>query len=592
MTVNRNIPALVAPEMTGTHWVRVDMANPIRWFWRLHAHSLLLLTLISISTVQAQPVVNTGGVLNAASYAITGLQNSDIAQGSMFVVFGQRLGPAALQQAQSFPLPTQLAGTSIRVTGGGVSADAIMIYTSAGQVAAILPSRIPPGEATITLTYNNQPSAPVRMRVGRSSLGIFTRNQAGSGPGIVQNYVSATDQPVNALTEVARPGQVMILWGTGLGPVDFDESRPPEVRNLDVDLDVLVAGKSARVLYKGRSPQFPGIDQINFEIPADTPEGCHVPLALRAGGVVSNFATISVASSGRVCSDAIGPSAADMEKLRSTGQLRTGGLVLSKTTVKDLNGVLDELGASFDRYDHETALKARTVGNQVMEYSRPPLPLGTCIVGSGRAGASDLSIAEGSPRPEPLYPGALLNWQGPRGLKQTQASGASVGGGVPGLTGDFGPEYLVPGVYTVDNGAGSPMVGPFRATLTMPAPLEWTNRESLAVVRRSQDLTVTWNGGDSSKEYVVVGAASYDTTQEVGAIITCMERASAGRFTIPSWLLSTLPASGIFPGTSLPKGNVYLGSSSILEPTRFQAQGLDVGLFGYQLTSFKFASVQ
>jgi hypothetical protein len=380
--------------------------------------------------------------------------------------------------------------------------------------------------------------------------------------------------------------------GHGLGPVDFDETRAPEVRNLDVDLDVLVAGKSARVLYKGRSPQFPGIDQINFEIPADTPEGCHVPLALRAGGVVSNFTTISVAASGRVCSDPIGVTATDMEKLRSTGQLRTGGLVLSKTTVKDLNGVLDELGASFDRYDHETALKARTVGNQVMEYSRPPLPLGTCIAGSGRAEASDLDIAEGSPRPQPLYPGPLLNWQGPRGLKQTGVGSETVGGGVPGLTGDYGPEYLVPGVYTVDNGTGSPMVGLFRATLALPAPLEWTNQDSLTVIRRSQDLTVTWNGGDSSKEYVVIGANSYNTTQEVGAQITCMERASAGRFTIPSWLMAMLPASGVLPGTSIPKGIVIFGTYSILGPTRFQAQGLDVGFFGYQLITFKSASFQ
>jgi uncharacterized protein (TIGR03437 family) len=557
---------------------------------------VLFLILIASLAAPAQPVINQGGVLNAASYAVPGLLHSDIAQGSMFVVFGQRLGPDTLRLVQLFPLPTELAGTSIRVTGGGVTADAIMIYTSAGQAAAILPSRIPLGEASITLTYNNQTSAPARIRVARSSFGIFTRNQAGSGPGIVQNYISATDQPVNALTEVAHPGQVMILWGTGLGPVDFDETRPPAVRNLDVDLDVLVGNDPARVLYKGRSPQFPGIDQINFELPADAPEGCYVPLVVRAGAVVSNFTTISIAPGGRVCSDAVGLSVADLETLRNTGQLRTGGIVLSKTIIKDLNGFVDNLSADFDLYDHETALKALSVGFEAGEFDGPRLPLGTCILNSAAVKAGALGLPKGPARPQSFLPGpggSVLNWQGPRGLLQKPVPiSSSVGGGVPGLTGNYGPEYLVPGVYTVDNMAGGPMVGRFRATLTLPAPLEWTNQDSLTVIRRSQDLTVTWNGGDSSKEYVVISANSYSTTQEVGAEITCIVRASAGRFTIPSWLMAMLPASGILPGTSIPQGIVALGSHSILGPTRFQAQGLDVGFFGYEIISFKFVPVQ
>jgi len=87
----------------------------------------------------------------------------------------------------------------------------------------------------------------------------------------VQNYNSPADQPVNALTEAASPGQVMILWGTGLGPVDFDDAMTPQARSLDINVEVLVGGKSANVLYKGRSPQFPGIDQINFQLPATWP---------------------------------------------------------------------------------------------------------------------------------------------------------------------------------------------------------------------------------------------------------------------------------------------------------------------------------
>jgi len=372
---------------------------------------LLLVALVLSPALQAQPVIT--GVLNAASYAVPGLPHSAIAQGSMFVVFGQDLAQEQLVVATA-PLSTELGGCSIRVSGGGVTADAVLYYTSAAQVAAILPSRIPEGDATIAVTYrflphNIKTSAPARIRVARSSFGIFTRNQAGSGPGIVQNYNSATDQPVNALTTPVRPGQVMILWGTGLGPVSFDETQLPQVGDLDVDAEVMVGNKSARILYKGRSPQFPGIDQINFEVPADAPEGCHVPLAVQVGGVVSNFASIAIASAGAVCSDAIGFSAADMEKIRSTPYLRFGDVVLTKTTVIDLKATLDDVQAVFYRYDQDTALKANRLGRQAGEAGESHLPYGACTVTSGRG---DPTRAQGFPG------GPSINLQGPRGAKQ------------------------------------------------------------------------------------------------------------------------------------------------------------------------------
>ncbi len=536
-------------------------------------------------------MVNSGGILNAASYALPGLPNSGIAQGSMFVVFGQRLGPATLQQATSFPRPVQLGGTSISVTGGGVSADAIMVYTSSGQVAAILPSRIPTGDATLTLTYSGQKSAPVSFRVTRSSLGVFTRNQAGTGPGIVQNYVSASDQPANSLIEAAHPGQVMILWATGLGPVDFDETQSPQIRNLDVDLEVLVAGKRASISYKGRSPQFPGIDQINFELPADTPEGCYVPLVLRAGGATSNFTTISVASSGRVCQDAIGFAASDTETARTTGRLRVGSVSLSKLTVLNVaTGVYDEGDSDFTRFD-QASLSSRT---RIGAYA---LPYGSCTVVTSSASSDDpLDITENSGSGGVnLDIGGSLNVSGPGGSKQIpKTESVGLGGGIPGFTGTFGAEYLTPGVYTVDNGTGNAVVGPFRATLTVPAPVTWTGHASIDTVNRAQDLTVTWSGGDDAKDYMLIQGLSTNTALGIGALFSCVERPSAGRFTIPSLVLSALPASGTMSlGTqSMSTGLLYVHSVSRREPGRFQAQGLDAGFFGYMLSNTRVVKFQ
>jgi uncharacterized protein (TIGR03437 family) len=199
----------------------------------------------------AQPVVSSA--LNAASYALPELPGSGLAQGSMFIVFGQRLGPATLDIINSFPLPTTLASTSIRVTVSGTTVDAYIIYSSAGQVAAILPSRTPSGPGTLTLTYNGQTSGALNVRVVPSAFGAFSVNQAGSGPGIVQNFVSQTDLPINALTRPARAGQTAILWGTGLGPVTADERAGAVPGDLPLSVEVYVGGRRANVSYKGRS---------------------------------------------------------------------------------------------------------------------------------------------------------------------------------------------------------------------------------------------------------------------------------------------------------------------------------------------------
>ena len=107
---------------------------------------VFLFVLLAAFQAGAQPVINPGGVVNAASYIRGGFPNSGIAQGSLFVIFGRNLGPAELQTFPGLPKPKSLAGTSVRVSAGGTTVDAFLHYTSSSQVAAILPSNTPLGE--------------------------------------------------------------------------------------------------------------------------------------------------------------------------------------------------------------------------------------------------------------------------------------------------------------------------------------------------------------------------------------------------------------------------------------------------------------
>ena len=88
--------------------------------------SCILLLIGAAAT--AQPVIQPGGVVNAASNVPDGLPNSGIAPGAIFLVNGTGLGddnptPMNLLQNTTFPLPSSqgLNGTSVQVNSLGSS---------------------------------------------------------------------------------------------------------------------------------------------------------------------------------------------------------------------------------------------------------------------------------------------------------------------------------------------------------------------------------------------------------------------------------------------------------------------------------------
>ena len=111
--------------------------------------------LVLACTLAAQPFISPNGIVNSASFAPALSVGGAIAQGSIFSIFGSQLGPAAGAQPTAFPLGTSLGGASVKITQGGISVDAIPLYTSAGLINAIMPSNAPLGLATLRLTYNN-----------------------------------------------------------------------------------------------------------------------------------------------------------------------------------------------------------------------------------------------------------------------------------------------------------------------------------------------------------------------------------------------------------------------------------------------------
>jgi uncharacterized protein (TIGR03437 family) len=565
--------------------------------------SLLFLpaVLCGIAAAQPNPAI-TGGPYNAASYAVTGQPNSGIAQGAMFVVVGTNLGPQAIQIVSAFPLPNSLAGTSIRIAMAGNNYDAIMVYTVAGAVAAILPSAVPIGNGTLTLTYNGRTSTAVPIRVVKTAFGIFTRNQAGTGPGIIQNFNSATDLPTNSLVDAAHHSQVEVLWGTGLGAVSGNEAGGVLPGDLPVNVEVFVQGQPAVVSYKGRSGCCAGIDQIAFTVPPGV-EGCFVSVAVRVDGVVSNFVTMSITPTGKVCSDPNGLSSADLQKVANGSPLSIGQVTLIRGALRFgiLQANAELADAAFLRFRNAADVLSFSTGAVAGGEGFPSL--GSCYVSPFRFDGDILNavfpeVIETSSL-ETLSAGAALNFTSSTGSIQVPLRNDSdgpvplyrynqiIGGGIPGSTSL--PPFVAPGNITVTNGAGSSSIGPFTTSLNFPAnPVTWSNQDAINNISRAQNLTVNWSGGAAGSPVIILGA-SVDTNTNAAGFFVCTARAEAGIMTIPSWVLSALPASGQVSGISA--GLLQVGSVPG-QPVRFQATGLDVGFFTWLNTQLKAVAFQ
>ena len=258
-----------------------------------------------------------------------------------------------------------------------------MIYVvacaGADQLAGIVPSSVPPGAGTLTVTCNGQSgSAPIQV-VDRTP-GFFTINQGGTGAAIIQNYNSATDLVINTLATPAKPGQYAIAWGTGLGPDGHSDVDAPQPTDLPVNLELYVGGKLAALTYKGRSGCCAGIDQIVFQVPAGL-DGCYVPVVAKIGNAVSNFTTMSVSASGGACSDAGGLSASDIQLAQRNNRIRLGMVGLFRADIELVTGANT---GNISRYDQASAVFTdlsfgELLGMPVREVSTP----GSCTVWRG-----------------------------------------------------------------------------------------------------------------------------------------------------------------------------------------------------------------
>jgi uncharacterized protein (TIGR03437 family) len=545
-----------------------------------------LLALVSLVTfcaaeALAQPLVNA--IENNYSYVLPGLPNYGIAQGSIFVIFGSKLAAAA-SGLQGVPLKTTLDGVSVQFNVEGANTQALLYYVMPNQIAGILPSATPVGTGTVIVTSGGQSSAPAPITVVQSAIGIAATQPIFTGRAVA---FDANWKPLSQ-SNAANPGDIVVFFGSGAGPVSGDESVPQVPQNLsNIPVEVDIGGISATVNYHGRST-YPGLDQFNIVIPAGA-VGCYVSVVARSGNIVSNFAFIPIAASSRICSDQV-PGVILPPALIVTGKSSFNIANLSLA-----NNVLSNPAMNVSGHVFPASVSQHTSGGgQFLNFILP----GTGTLESGGESTTPsigecmlitLAIPPATPaapaatgpmQPAQLNAGPAINFTGPNGKASALLQGAQAGSysGTLGPSGSTAPPFIPSsgGLFTIDNGSGGMDVGPFTTQINVHPPLVWTNMNSITSIDRSQPLTITWTGGDPNGIVSIIGNANIGTpTQGVTvAQFNCTAPVAAQQFTIPASVLLALPplpiptSGGFTPSLQVSGQNDFL----------FSAPGLDGGV--------------
>ena len=504
---------------------------------------LFLAFVVTTGTLTAQnPLINL--VVNAASGIPRGLPNSGVAQGSLFMIWGVGLGSNTFQFAP-LPLSTAagLAGTSITITVNGTTMTAPMYFADTAQVIAVMPSNIPAGNGTLTLTYSGK-SASSPVTVVPATFGISHGDVYSDDDGFLVRSIAAATFPDSQYvsdTHTAKPGDTLTIWGTGLGstPNNGGDTGPAPAGNIGSAPMVFVGGvPSPSVTYWGRSPNsIPGLDQINFVVPANAPLGCNVSIVVQTATpvAVSNAPTIALAATdGATCSD---PAQSLPSYFFGKSGLKTMFLSLGQYTNVRRNAdgtttttTTSEASVSFFQLTEALEMTPGVTSkpsfgschtNAIWGGGIPDLPGGSLDAG--------LSITLTPPSGNAL----VLDLQHP-GIYNS----GSLSTALPG------------GTWTLSNGAGG-AVAPLRYSFPVPQPVTWTNAAAVtgSPIDLSKPLTITWSGGDSNGYVLISGGA--------GIPFVCAAPTSAGQFTIPPSILLSL---GSVSGGELAVSTVALSS--------------------------------
>ncbi|MBI1355933.1 MAG: hypothetical protein GC160_16455 [Acidobacteria bacterium] len=253
-------------------------------------------------SVQASsaPISSYRGAVNGATFDPT----RPMSPGTIVSIFGDQLS-YGFEQAQTVPLPTEMGGAQVMVNGVA----APLFFVSFGQINFQIPYGVSAGTALIQVVRDGQTGNQIQAQIDTRSAGIFRFNIGEYGA--IQNATQGNfplpveiGQQLGIPTAPARPGDVLVIYATGLGPVTPEvptgAAAPSSPLSYAVDMPIvnfgrLAFGPLADPLFVGLSPTFVGLFQVNVVVPDQSPTDPRTRLTLEyPDGRRSNTVEIAV----------------------------------------------------------------------------------------------------------------------------------------------------------------------------------------------------------------------------------------------------------------------------------------------------------
>ncbi len=266
----------------GQSWSPINLGFDPRYAYGFFADGATLYAATIFGVCHSNSLVNQQATVSAANYSA-----GAITEKAIVAAFGTDMAMNT-EIAGSVPLPTTLAGTTIKVRdSNGVDRLAPMFFVSPFQINYQIPAGTASGSATVTIRNSAGIEAIGSLEVKATAPSIFTANASGTGAAAAVDAITGAAGPFNATLANGQPN-IISVFGTGLGGDATDVDG-----NFNTIVTARLDGNAVTLQYAGRSPGYVGLNQFNVVLPAGIASGSHT-LTFTRGNVTSNTTTLTI----------------------------------------------------------------------------------------------------------------------------------------------------------------------------------------------------------------------------------------------------------------------------------------------------------
>jgi uncharacterized protein (TIGR03437 family) len=234
-----------------------------------------------------------------SSASAASFNSSELAIESIAVSFGERLATGT-ENADTLPLPTLLAGTTVQITDSiGIERFAPIFFVGPTQINYQIPPGTLNGSATITVTSGDGTVSTGTLDITPVVPGLFAANANGQGvaAAVVLRERGNGAQQFEQMTRLDAGGFVpipidlgapsdqvfLVLFGTGF-----------RLRNITSPVSATIGGEASPVLYAGEALGLVGLDQANIRIPRILAGRGLVNVTMTVDGKTTNPVTVQI----------------------------------------------------------------------------------------------------------------------------------------------------------------------------------------------------------------------------------------------------------------------------------------------------------